>query len=356
MGRHGLREFIYVADSALVTKDNLALMKEGVDFIARLPENFGACGRLINVSVASGSWQHVGRLAHRNVRGKEVCARYRLKEKSLDLYGRTYRAVVVHSDVHDRRRQKRIDSAIRKDASVVKATASTLTRKEFFCLPDAQAAAQALKDGALHQVSSSVASRPVYGRGRPSKSGVRAVKGIRYRVLTEVSENTAAVEKLREEAGCFVLLTTVPAGKKSGRDILRIYKEQDGIERNFAFLKDPLVANDVFLKKPHRIEAMGLVLVLSLLLWRLMERTMRRKATEKRITLQGWNNTDTTRPTSFMMVSKFSPVFVGMKEGRRFLFIPLDPVQRAYLMALDVHPAVFTEVNPRADRGRSRSP
>jgi hypothetical protein len=33
-----------------------------------------------------------------------------------------------------------------------------------------------------------------------------------------------------------------------------------------------------------------------------MERTMRRKATEKRITLQGWNNTDTTRPTSFMMV------------------------------------------------------
>jgi hypothetical protein len=87
-----------------------------------------------------------------------------------------------------------------------------------------------------------------------------------------------------------------------------------------------------------------------------MERTMRRKATEKRITLQGWNNTDTTRPTSFMMVSKFSPVFVGMKEGQRFLFTPLDPVQRAYLMALDVHPAVFTEGSPRADRNRSRSP
>jgi transposase len=355
MTRHGLKEFIYVADSALITKDNLALMTEGIDCIARLPETFGACGRLINAAVASGPWQDVGHLAHRNVRGKEVSARYRLQEKSLDLYGRTYRAVVVHSDVHDRRRQKRIDSAIRKDASAVKATASALTRKEFFCLPDAEAAAQALKDGTLHHVSSSVASRPVYGRGRPAKSGIRPVQGIRYRVLATVGENTAAVDKLREEAGCFVLLTTVPRGKKSGRDILRIYKEQDGIERNFAFLKDPLVANDVFLKKPHRIEAMGLLLVLSLLLWRLMERTMRRKAREG-ITLQGWNNTDTTRPTSFMMVSKFSPVFVGVKEGRRFLFTPLDTVQLAYLMALDVHPAIFTEVRPRTDSNRSRSP
>jgi len=345
-----------VADSALITRDNLSLMKEGIDFIARLPENFGACGRLIGAAVASGSWHEVGRLTHRNVRGKEVSARYRLQEESLTLYGRAYRAVVVHSDVHDRRRQKRIDSAIRNDALVVKATASKLTRKEFFCLPDAHAAAMALKDGVLHQVSSSVETRPVYGRGRPPKSGVRPVKDIRYRVLTKVSEHKTAVEKLREEAGCFVLLTTVPAGKKSGRDILRIYKEQDGIERNFAFLKDPLVTNDMFLKKPHRIEAMGLVLVLSLLLWRLMERTMRRKAKEDNIMLQGWNNTDTTRPTSFMMVSKFSPVFVGMKEGRRFLFTPLDPVQLAYLMALDVHPAVFTEVNPRADRSRSRSP
>ena len=44
---------------------------------------------------------------------------------------------------------------------------------------------------------------------------------------------------------------------------------------NFAFLKDPLVVNDVFLKTPRRIEAMGLVPVLSLLLWCLMERIFR---------------------------------------------------------------------------------
>jgi transposase len=163
-------------------------------------------------------------------------------------------------------------------------------------------------------------------------------------VLATVSENHTAVEKLREEAGCFVLLTNVSVEEKMGLEILKTYKEQDGIERNFGFLKDPLVTNDVFLKKPHRIEAMGLVLVLSLLLWRLMERTMRSKAKTENIRLQGWNKRETTSPTSFMMASKFSPVFVGVEGNRRFLFAPLDTVQIAYLSALEVHPAVFTKM------------
>jgi transposase len=63
---------------------------------------------------------------------------------------------------------------------------------------------------------------------------------MRHRVLATVSENQVAVEKLREKAGCLVLLTNVPVEEKKGLEILRIYKEQDGIERNFGFLKDPL--------------------------------------------------------------------------------------------------------------------
>jgi transposase len=42
-------------------------------------------------------------------------------------------------------------------------------------------------------------------------------------------------------------------------DVLRAYKEQHGVEQNFAFLKDPVMVNSLFLKKPARIEALGLV-------------------------------------------------------------------------------------------------
>jgi len=326
MSRHGVgeHEFIYVADSALVTKENLAIMKEDIQFISRLPENFGVCGQLISKAVTSGSWQDVGRLSHRQVKGKEICASYRLQEENLELYDRPYRAVVVHSDLHDRRRQKRIDKVVRKEAEVIQAKAKKLNRKEFFCLPDAQAAAETLQDGSFHQISVTYESRQVYGQGRPSKNGKPRVQGTRHRVIVNVSENQAAIENLRETAGCFILLTNVPCENKKGLEILKIYKEQDGIERNFGFLKDPLVVNDVFLKKPRRIEAMGLVLVLSLMLWRLMERNMRRIANKENLTLQGWNNRDTYKPTSFMMVSKFSHISVGVKGTQRFLFTPLD--------------------------------
>lgn len=204
-----------MADSALATQKNLSAM-ESIRFITRLPGNFGACGRLIGKSVASGHWQDVGRLSHRKVKGKEICASYRLQEETVELYERTYRAMVVHSDAHDRRRQKRIDKAVKKDAEALKAEVTVLSRKEFFCLPDAQAAAAALKDSDFHRVSFSFESRPAYGRGRPCKNGNRRVQGIRHRILATVSENETAVKKLQEEAGCFVLLTNVPVEEKEG--------------------------------------------------------------------------------------------------------------------------------------------
>jgi transposase len=47
------------------------------------------------------------------------------------------------------------------------------------------------------------------------------------------------------------------------------------VESDFVFLKDPLVVNDLFLKTPSRIDALGMILVIALLIWRLMERQMR---------------------------------------------------------------------------------
>ena len=348
MARYGAgkHEFIYVADSALATKENLLLMKDDIQFITRLPENFGACTKLIGTAVAnSSSWQEVGQLSCRVVRGRNICASYRIQETTIDLCEKNYRALIVHSDAHDKRRRKRIVKAVEKDKVTLEKAVDELGRKKFFCLPDAQAAAKDLKQGDFHQASFVFESQPVYGRGRPCKKKERTAKNMGYRVAGKIIENREAIEKLQEKAGCFVLLANVPTEKKSSLEILKTYKEQDGIEKNFGFLKDPLVANDLFLKTPSRIEALGLVLVVSLLLWRLMERTMRRKTKEENSTLTGWNNGKTTKPTSFMMVSKFISVVVAIKNGERSLFTPLNKVQLAYLNALEVRPAVFTEID-----------
>src|SRR5256886_16967881 len=96
---------------------------------------------------------------------------------------------------------------------------------------------------------------------------------------------------MEEEAGCFVLLTNVPpAGDMahSAREILTVYKEQHGTEQNYGVLKDPVIVNSLFLKKPERIEALGLVLLLALLLWRLMEGQVGAHVERTGGALSGW--------------------------------------------------------------------
>ena len=125
--------------------------------------------------------------------------------------------------------------------------------------------------------------------------------------------------------------------------ILKAYKDQNGIEHNFGFLKDPVLVNAIFLKKPERIEALGLILVISLLLWRLIELTMRQHLEQHQSKLPGWNKRPTERPTTFMMTTKFESVQVIMVRGQRLLGRRLSELQELYLAALGLTRLVFTE-------------
>jgi transposase len=103
-----------------------------------------------------------------------------------------------------------------------------------------------------------------------------------------------------------------------------------------------VIVNSLFLKKPERIEALGLVLLLALLIWRVMERTMRMHVDSTCTPLPGWDKKVTERPTSFMMVTKFAGVIVLKLGDHRQLTRPLSAVQQQYLTALDVPATCFT--------------
>jgi transposase len=169
---------------------------------------------------------------------------------------------------------------------------------------------------------------------------------MRYGLQTTISAQTERIARLHEEAGCFVLLTNVPTAgdlAHSAGEVLNVYKEQHGTEQNYGFLKDPVIVNSLFLKKPERIEALGLVVLLALLIWRLMERTMRTYVDTTTTPLPGWDKKATERPTSFMMVTKFAGVIVLKRSDHRQLARPLSVVQQQYLTALDVPAACFTD-------------
>jgi transposase len=348
LGQHGVAPgaYIYVADAALVTEENRAALGDTL-FITRLPATYNECGRLIAEAVAHNAWEDVGVLAHTQPTKHRPATAYKAAEGEVTLYGTAYRAVVVHSSAQDKRRQQRLARDLQASYSTMHTTVRTAEQQEYFCRADADAAAAQLRTvhTPYHLVDVTVEERPVYGRGRPSSHKPRSVTAMRYRLKTTIRPHTERIGRMEEEAGCFVLLTNVPTAgplAHSAREILTVYKEQHGTEQNYGFLKDPVIVNSLFLKKPERIEALGLVLLLALLLWRLMERQMRAHVESTGRPLPGWDKKTTERPTAFMMMTKFAGVLVCKVGPERQLARPLSAVQQQYLVALGVAATCFT--------------
>jgi transposase len=353
MAELGQDNFLYVADSALITPDNLALMddwKSGFRFVSRLPASYKECSKAIAKAVKQESWHDLGTLSEEPSTPKRKPAHYHGFETMVDLNGVWHRALVIHSDAYDERRTKRLDRTLEQDRTEVERIASEQEKIEYACLADAQAAVLRLSKGRFHELFGQVEEKPIYTTGRPKADGARTVKRTTYRLKISLKPREEAIARARKEAGCFVLITNEPEEAVEGlgsKELLRAYQDQHSVEQNFGFLKDPVIVNALFLKSPRRIEALGLILVLALMVWRLMERTMRISLKESGAKVMGWNKKQTTRPTSFMMTTKFVSVIVIRTAERRFLAEPLDPIQERYLQLLGLSAAVFTNPSVR---------
>lgn len=207
-------------------------------------------------------------------------------------------------------------------------------------------------------LSGGLTPKKIYTPGKVAAGEEREVKRIDYRLSGSVQENEAKSEHLRAHAGCFVLLSNAPEpnGENAAKEsktitrtwsaiqCLQAYKEQHGVESSFSFLKEPLIVNDVFLKKPGRIDALGLTLLLSLLVWSLMQRSLRKCVEEHpERELTDLANRPTKRPTSFILAHKFLNVMILKIGSHRRLAYPLKRDQMNYLQALGLDYTIFTK-------------
>jgi transposase len=329
----------------MVTEQNLKAM--GLNrFISRLPATYDVCGKAIEQATTARAWTDLGCLNEVPASRSRPPAVYKAFETSVTLYGIPYRAVVIHSSTHDKRRQKKLERETERSIANI---AKNLKQIEelFFCEADALAAAARIEKftTSLHRVVPTVTAIQVRMRGRPPKDKPAPTE-TRYRLTWEIVENTEGIEKERELAGCFVMLTSVPDSGDAALDsagILRTYKGQYGVESDFAFLKDPLVVNDLFLKTPARIDALGMVLIIALMIYRLMERSMRLHLQQNNLTVPGWDNRPTNKPTTFMLMALFQGIQVMELKGHRFFLKDFNIRHTAFLASLGLDATVFLD-------------
>ena len=356
--------FLYVADCKLVNEANLKLLA-GTPFVTRLPASYNVHAEAVDAALKADKWEALGPLNQTPASAKRPAAIYKIAPQSIELYGQPYRAIVVHSSNHDKRRQKRIDRELEQAQKKAERAIKTARKEIYSCEKDAHAALTKLQEtfcDELWQVSGKLEPKNIYAPGKVAAGQERKVRRVDYRLSCEVRENEELTKRFRAHAGCFVLLSNAPepescatqestnpskaksvSRKWSAAQCLQAYKEQHGVESSFSFLKEPLIVNDIFLKKPGRIDALGFILLLSLLVWSLMQRSLRKSVEEhpERV-LTDLADRPTIRPTAFILVHKFLSVTI-LKMGRhRRLAHTLKSDQLNYLRALGLDQTIFT--------------
>jgi len=320
-------------------------------FISRFPANFKEHDRVIEQAIDAGQWEELGVLAETPSSSKNrKRASYKAQESQVAIEGEDYRAIVIQTDQLDKRRTKAIERKRSKEKSLIEKAIKTAGKTTYHCPLDAAHALETLtrknKNSHWH-IAGTVEQTHVYAPGRAPANGQRKIVGTKYHHRLEVEENIEFYQKKLKKAGCFVMITNTGKDKMSASEVLKSYKEQYGVEKNFSFLKEPLIANDTFLKKTSRIDALTFILLVSLMIWNLMQRELRKSEQVRAGQLNDLNKQPTKRPTSYLMMCQLSGVIV-LKYGntRHLTRNGIRPQGLLYLKALGFDETIYTTPPP----------
>lgn len=274
---------IFVADSGLYSAANVArLSAAGVRWISRVPDTSAAAKAAL--AVADAAWQHKGDLFWASAPHAPAGERW----------------VVVRTTAGEQRVRATLTRQVERVRHQWEQTLWHLSNQRFACVPDARAAlAQQLKTcPAWLQVESVLVMHPKHRRpGRPRKDA--PPDHVEWQVLTALAVDAATVaQEARRKAAFLVATNVLDAAQLSDQELIQTYKDQQSVERGFSFLKDPLfLASSVFVKKPERIVALSLVMVLCLLVYRLAEHRLREQLATTGQTVPNQLKQPTDRPT-----------------------------------------------------------
>ena len=94
------------------------------------------------------------------------------------------------------------------------------------------------------------------------------------------------------------------------------YKEQQSVEPGFSFLKDQMFLTDsIFLKSAKRIEALGLIMGLCLLVYTLGQRELRGTLKRMKTVVKNQLGRLTDRPTMQWIFQCFQSIHVFYSQG-----------------------------------------
>ncbi len=285
---------VYVADSGVYSQSNMRQLNEaGVKWVSRVPETSQEAKAV--VQEGSEQWQTAG-------------------DGSTQWYSRvmtlpqgTERWLIVRTQASQQRAQVSLQRQVTAAQPSWQQKCWHLSNRHFACEADAREALERELKGkpTWLEVRSEVVAHPRHAsKGRPRKEASPTIH--QWQIVATVAVNKPRVDEAELRKACFIVGTNeLQSEALSDQELVATYKDQGGVERGFRFLKDPLfLASSVFVKKPERIIALSLIMVLCLLVYRLAEYRLRAHLAETEQTIPDQVGKPTARPT--MRLSSFN--------------------------------------------------
>jgi len=287
----------YIADSALYSEGNIKSMRKGMKWITRVPSTLNLAKDLLasDLDFKQGEDQ-----------------RYSFYETIVEYGGIEQKWVVVHSTEMQKRKDVTFERKIQKKITESQKDLKELNKVEFACEEDARAALERWKKEnpycMLETMGISTISAKENGkRGRPKKDEKLIV---RYVVDAKAVRNEEITQNEKEYQGRFIIASNDLS--LNAEKMLEHYKNQSQVEKGFRFIKDKSFrVSEVYLKKPQRIEALSMIMVLTLMIYSVAEWKLREKLKETGETIPDQVKKQTQKPTLkwvFMLMREITEV------------------------------------------------
>ena len=275
-------DFIYVADCKLCSQDNLDHIHEnGGNFITVVPKNRSMLRpfkeQLQNSEV---QWQ----LAYSVQDNRKPSWQNHFYTFETEPTEKGYRLIWILSTSKALQDQKTRERRLAKAEAESAELARKLNRYNLKTRNQIEAAIDKTIKNVKGQIYIDLTEHETHykkkiGSGRPGPDSI-------YENHTKITyelgwqKNQAAIDQLALADGTFPLITDTD---KKCAEVLRIYKQQPGLEKRFCTTKSVLEIAPVFLKKSSRIEAIIFLYFVALMIISLMERAIRKQMAEESV-------------------------------------------------------------------------
>lgn len=291
----GFDDGMLIADSKLYSSTNAENL-EKIKFLTRIPNSIGLAKELVDHTISNSNfdWQKEGTNGY-------FCAEYGVKHNGMK---QKWFVVFTHDGVG--RACKSLEKSKNKQLSSLRKKIKKMEAKHFKSYEKLDAEVSNLNsEYSLYDLSIDciVEGKKYKKRGRPTKNDqdYETVYSARINV-DDIDTKEAALKK-----ACFVLGTNDLSMTQD--TVLTSYQRQGHVERGFKFLKDSLFFSDrLFLKKESRIEALICLMTLSLLIYSIGQRRLRKALQENDEAVDNLAGIAEKQPTLRSIFSRFTGI------------------------------------------------